>query len=879
MLLPEKMTQLAIHLAEGGKAQDALALTRKLLDRFTREVEQSDAHAMWRYDRIVEQLTPTLATYGGLPALTLLSEELLASLGQTAHVDNAELDDSYIWRPAIEEHAQNAPKGFRASRNALVSAIRDVAERLIRDSVTTLPQMVAILEQFQAPIFSRLVMHLLRLFPDQARGIVARYLTTHEFFDGLCYRHEYALLSGVGFRILTPQEQQTVLGWIARTPDWARATASGDRAAAEGAEGAEHQVDDNLDFWRLERLSPFAQDLPSQWKARYDSLVQQYGVPEHPDFGVYLTAGWVDEAPGAITVEQLRGMRMPQLVEYLKTWTPSDSWRGPSREGVGQLLVELISTEPLPFARDAERFADLHPTYLAALFQGFERALARHLAFPWDAILRLAQRCLGQEALMTEAQLSVRQSAEGSVTVANGTGAGDDATDQREAQVPSDTAGSASNPIHSDASEPLSFAWVRSTIAHLVECALMSHPVPIAPELQDLVWILLRPLTSDSDPSPEDERRFGGDNMDPASLAINSVRGVALHATILYALWLRTIEETAAQQGSATSDGRAVTWAEEVATVLDAHLNVTLDPSLAVRSVYGQRFPLLAVLDPRWAAEHVAAIFPPDEEQRRYWEAAWEAYVLYNQPNRRTWALLRDEYGRALDRLGVPGAGRKHAAEAGARTIEHLIQLAWAGEIPIGGPGTMLDQAFDRASDQLLGEVTSHVGLRVVNTEGDLEEAIRQRLQDLWEWRMSSRLVRDAPAHQQELAGFGWWYGSGRFDASWSLAQLRKILTLTGGRIEGTHLVIERLAEAPDESLDEALGCLIQLVSASGFDNYVDALEPQIGNVLTAVRERGGTETRAQVTQLINQLVARGYVSFRTYLPSPTQPPDSGITE
>lgn len=191
----------------------------------------------------------------------------------------------------------------------------------------------------------------------------------------------------------------------------------------------------------------------------------------------------------------------------------------------------------------------------------------------------------------------------------------------------------------------------------------------------------------------------------------------------------------------------------------------------------------------------------------------------------------------------------------------------------------MLDQAFDRASDQLLGEVTSHVGLRVVNTEGDLEEAIRQRLQDLWEWRMSSRLVRDAPAHQQELAGFGWWYGSGRFDASWSLAQLRKILTLTGGRIEGTHLVIERLAEAPDESLDEALGCLIQLVSASGFDNYVDALEPQIGNVLTAVRERGGTETRAQVTQLINQLVARGYVSFRTYLPSPTQPPDSGITE
>lgn len=881
MLMPDKMTKLAIHFAEGGKTQEAMILVRKLLDRFTRDAERSDAYATWRFDQIVEQLTPTLAKYGELPALTLLCEELLASLGEAAHVDDAEHDESYVWRPAVEEHTQNAPKGFRASRNALVSAVRDVAEQLIRDGKATTFQVVDILEQFRAPIFARLAMHLLRVFPSQARDAVASYLTTRKYFDRLCYRHEYALLSGVGFKLLTPEEQQTILGWIAPTPDQALSIPLRDQVATEGAEDGEGTVEDDLDPWRLERLTPFADDLTSMWKARYDELVQRYGVPEHPDFVMYFTAGWVDNTAGAVTAEQLRAMTVPQLIEYLKTWAPSESWRGPSREGVGQLLAEAISADPEPFARDAERFADLHPVYLAAVFQGFERALNRKAAFPWDAILLLAQHCLSRstrkeettERDMSENRESANDNDRGTSAEGMASDAGGAGVDKR------NESGFASNTDGSATGEIASFAWVRSTIAHLLERALAGHPVPIARELQSAVWGVLAPLTSDVDPSPEVERRFGGDNMDPASLAINSVRGVALHATILYALWSRTFDEASAQEGSATSDGRTEMFAQEVAAVLDAHLNVTLDQSLAIRSVYGQRFPLLAVLDPRWAEEHVAAILPPEEEQHRFWETAWDVYVLYNQPNRRTWALLRDEYGRALDRLGTPAAGRKHPGEADARTIEHLVELAWTGEIPIGEPGTVLDRAFARASDQLLGVVTSHVGLRVVNTKGGLQDAIRQQLQNLWQWRMTSALECDAAAHQQELAAFGWWYGSGHFDTAWALAQLGKVLALTGGRIEGAHLVLERLAETPAEALGQALDCLNQLVNSSRFDDYLGTWDPQIGNVLAAVGERGDFETRAQARRLINQLVARGYVSFRTYLPSPTQSPGSGIIE
>lgn len=879
MLLPDKMTDLTIHLAEGGKTQEALYLARKLLDRFTRQAERTDAYTTWRFERIVERLTPTLSAYGGLPALLLLCEELLGTLGEAAHTDDAAHDDSYSWRPAIEDHQQNAPQGFQAARNSLVSAIRDVAEQMIRDGTATLAQIVEVLEQFHAPIFARVVMHLLRLFPDQAREAVAKYLTTFEYFDRPTYRHEYALLSSVGFRLLTPEEQQIILGWIAATPDWASPAPRGDQAVAEGAErGAEGK----LDVWRLQRLTPFAPALPPIWKARYDEFVQTYGVPEHPDFVMYFTSGRVDNTTGAVTAEQLGVMTMSQIIEYLETWAPSDAWLGPSREGMGQLLTEVIGTDPEPFTREAERFAELHPAYLAALFQGFERALTRQAAFPWAAILQLARLCLARSEPVQATGQNTSRNAESVRRKVDGTSAQGDPAEAVDANAVTGASERASDTDGSANGEIRSFAWVRNTIAHLLERALTVHPVPIAPELRDAVWEVLRPLTDDADPTLEDEGRRG-DSLDPSSLAINSVRGVAMHAVILYAVWSSTL---ASATSAEAEDDKAeaehtplATLAPEVLEVLDEHLRAEKDASRAIRSIYGQRFPLLAALDLSWTAAHVAAIYPSSDEQRHLWEAAWDAYVLYNWPTQRTWTLLHDEYGRALEQLTLPAEGRKHAAEANARTVEHLIVLAWGGEIPIGEPGTLLDRAYSLAGDQLLGEVTSHVGLRVVNTKGSLLTSIRQRLQDLRQWRMSSVLEQNATEHQRELAAFGWWYGSGQFDTLWALTHLRTVLTLTGGRIQGAHLVLERLAETPSEALGEALGCLIQLVNSDQFGEYADVWDSQIGAVFTAVQARGNTETRAQAIQLINRLVSRGHVSFRAYLPAPTQSSDGGITE
>jgi hypothetical protein len=56
----------------------------------------------------------------------------------------------------------------------------------------------------------------------------------------------------------------------------------------------------------------------------------------------------------------------------------------------------------------------------------------------------------------------------------------------------------------------------------------------------------------------------------------------------------------------------------EAKAVLEAHLDVERDPSLAIRSVYGEYFPWLYVYDPAWALGLVDRLFPLGDPPAAY---------------------------------------------------------------------------------------------------------------------------------------------------------------------------------------------------------------------------------------------------------------------
>ncbi len=75
----------------------------------------------------------------------------------------------------------------------------------------------------------------------------------------------------------------------------------------------------------------------------------------------------------------------------------------------------------------------------------------------------------------------------------------------------------------------------RSAIANVLNVAL-TKAVPF--EHRELVWKIILSLTHDREPTRELEQHQG-ESGDPASLAVNTIRGKAIEAVIQYALWVR----------------------------------------------------------------------------------------------------------------------------------------------------------------------------------------------------------------------------------------------------------------------------------------------------------------------------------------------------
>jgi hypothetical protein len=208
-----------------------------------------------------------------LPCDQLESEVLQSRLGQEAGPE----DYSYIWRPAIEEHAQNLGRDLR---NSLVSEIRDAAEEVIRADPGQLPALLAMLEGRSWLIFHRLALHLLRLFPHVEPSLVTERLTDRARFDAPGLRHEYALLARDHFGQLSADEQALILGWIKAGPEG---------RLSPGKLVSDEQTERQVRAWRLVRLAPIRDSLPPAWRRCYREWAAELGEPEHPDFLSYRT--------------------------------------------------------------------------------------------------------------------------------------------------------------------------------------------------------------------------------------------------------------------------------------------------------------------------------------------------------------------------------------------------------------------------------------------------------------------------------------------------------------------------------------------------------------------------------------------------------------
>lgn len=316
---------------------------------------------LWTYEQILKTKIPTLVEAAGLPGLRFLCGLLARSLQLSRSSDEDDAaDHSYIWRRAIEDHSQNQEQGLDS---LLVGAIRDAAEKIARKGRTEVLEVVAQLKDLGRPIFRRIELYVLARFKNEASGLVAERLTDRGLFDGAEYRHEYSILLGEAFDILSPDQQKTIFAWI-----------------EEGFDVKEIQNPEEVQryvrSWQMKRLYWLKGHLSEPWSGRYQKLIEEFGEPaESAKFSVFMQEFVDSRSP--VSAEELKALPVAKIVERLKSWEPSAGFMMPSREGLAERLATAVTEEPGRFVADIDSFRGVHPTYVRFLIQALQNVLAK----------------------------------------------------------------------------------------------------------------------------------------------------------------------------------------------------------------------------------------------------------------------------------------------------------------------------------------------------------------------------------------------------------------------------------------------------------------------------------------------------------------------
>jgi hypothetical protein len=156
--------------------------------------------------------------------------------------------------------------------------------------------------------------------------------------------------------------------------------------------------------WKKKRwLSACAQsDFPliNESFRKYDAVAP--GELEHPAWTVWheSRAGG-DKSP--ISEEELLAKENKGIVGYIQTYDgPSESWDGPSRDGLIDCLNKCVAKRPDKFCGDTEPFLQLSRQFQQALLRGFCNALRDKSQFDVARVLGFMAQIIGEEDFWTE---------------------------------------------------------------------------------------------------------------------------------------------------------------------------------------------------------------------------------------------------------------------------------------------------------------------------------------------------------------------------------------------------------------------------------------------------------------------------------------------
>jgi hypothetical protein len=522
--------------------------------------------------------------------------------------------------------------------------------------------------------------------------------------------------------------------------------------------------------------------LPVDWQLKYESWRTHLG--DSDALAIERQAMWVGEAP---IEENLAKLASPIAVLELLSGVQTER-ESPSE--LGREFSQLVSQNAEGYLLHSEKLRSLPSSYLRALLSGVHSSRQALSEESWRFVLELSQWVL------------------------------DDHGSEEEG----------------------AWAECRSLIGDLVSAGLKydNEQIPFSLRLQ--VWKVIESLTNDPNPTAAYEEKYGGQNMDPLTLSLNTVRGEAFHTLFKYIAWCRRKLNVSEPSLESTA---------EVLSVLENHLRPDLEPSLAVRAVYAERLPWLIACDPNWTQVNLEKIFPLGDLEAPLYRAAWETYVIWSHPYDNVYEALYPQYERALAHLNDPSFYR--SGTSSTHLAEHLVSFYARGTIGLER-GSLIQHFFRAAIPSLAAHVFWFIAR--IERESDVPADVHGRFAELIEQRV--RL-----GSSEERTAFGWLFSSQKFDEEWSLKLLLECAASTQ-QADPDHSVIEKLAESSSRFPKIAIDVAIHLVDGADSDWKLQYWSEHLRTIIQSCID---SDELAAASLLVNKLAAKSFPEFRNMLP------------
>jgi hypothetical protein len=150
----------------------------------------------------------------------------------------------------------------------------------------------------------------------------------------------------------------------------------------------------------------------------------------------------------------------------------------------------------------------------------------------------------------------------------------------------------------------------------------------------------------------------------------------------------------------------------EVREILDQHLDISQEPTLTIRSVYGQALSSLASLD---------------------WD--WFRANVFNQPYDTLLRELEPTYQKAITDINVPTTMRSPESPVD-RLADHLMAYYWRGHLTFEGEDRLIVNFYAHASDSVRGHAMWFIGRSVAGWDDTAPQEVFERLRSLMERRL-----------------------------------------------------------------------------------------------------------------------------------------------